>query len=75
VERRIGGPGRVWRRQGHTTGVGGRRSALRGSTREAGDEGGGGSGQGGSRLGYCHGPTQAHSADFDLKRIFKLNTI
>jgi hypothetical protein len=34
-----------------------------------------GAGQGGPRLGCCHGLAQAHSADFDLKRISKLNTI
>jgi hypothetical protein len=35
----------------------------------------GGSGQGGSWLGCCHGSAQAHSADFDLRRFSKLNTI
>jgi hypothetical protein len=34
-----------------------------------------GFGQGGPRLGRCHGPAHAHSANFDLKRISKLNTI
>jgi hypothetical protein len=32
----------------------------------AGDEGG--SNRGGPRLGRCHGPAQAHSADFDLNK-------
>jgi hypothetical protein len=35
----------------------------------------GGSGWGGPWLGHWHGPAQTHSADFDLKRISKLNTI
>jgi hypothetical protein len=67
---RRGGPGEVWCRQGHAAGGGGRRSS---NMREARVERG--AGQGRPRLGCCHGLAQAHSADFDLKRISKPNTI
>jgi hypothetical protein len=65
---RLGG---VWRRQGHATDGGRQRSSSR---CEVGDEGGGGPVRR-PRLGHYHGPTHAHSAAFDLKRIFKLNMI
>jgi hypothetical protein len=42
------------------------RSAQCGSVRA----GAKGSSRGGPRLGHCHGPTQAHSADFDLNKDF-----
>jgi hypothetical protein len=50
---------------------GGRRSARCGSS-GAGAKGG--SGRGGPRLGHCHGPAPAHSADFDLNKDFKIES-
>jgi hypothetical protein len=62
VEDGVGGGGLA--SAGHAAGRDGQRSSLCGNARE-GKGRRGGSGQGGSRLGRCHGPAQAHSADFD----------
>jgi hypothetical protein len=58
VERRIGGPGGFWRRQGRVADGVGRRSAQRGSA------GAGRVRPGWPRLAHCHEPAQAHSAVF-----------
>jgi hypothetical protein len=61
-----GGSGRP---AGRAASGGGWRSARHGSA-GAGAKGvcGEGGSRGGPRLGRCHGPAQAHSADFDLNK-------
>jgi hypothetical protein len=56
---------------GRATDGGGRWSARCGSS-GAGAKGG--SDRGGPRLGHCHGPAPAHSADFDLNKDFKIES-
>jgi hypothetical protein len=61
---REGAGGSPWRRHGTKTAEEARRDDVLRQWRCSEDEGGG------ARLGRCHGPAQAHSADFDLNKYF-----
>jgi hypothetical protein len=66
MERRMEEGGLVVQQGAHLAGAGGGLPGV--AAREQGRSGG--SSQCGLQVGHCHGPAQAHSANFDLNKDF-----